>query len=283
MDEEKKGKFADVGPAVIRPLFYSKGPIPGCCDLSDDGVVMKTKRLLTLALILAPGAYPGYLRSDPIGKDSAPHEAAFPDKPSAHSNSSISSAMNWVQHYNERLASLKTDPSLYEARQWKSKGASSEPDLQRLEKALGFEVPMSLRAFYLSHGAFASEWFGDERETVDVFTPDEIAKKGIGLAKAINLHWGVRPEVQEHLDSSTIVRLNGMTAVWGVHHIDSNQCIYYYFNRQGEVGSLYLDQDDMEWTLQEMRRISNDKPTSLESLEQLLSTEMEAMLEVDDG
>ena len=190
--------------------------------------------------------------------------------------------MNWIQCFNERLADLKADQSIYEARQWKSKGTSSDSDLLRLEKALGFNMPTSLKAFYLSHGPFASEWFGDEPETVDVFTPDEIAKKGIGLAKAINMHWGVRPEIQEDLDASTIARLNRMTAVWGIHHIDSNQCIYYYFNRKGDIGSLYLDQDDMEWTLQEMLRISNDEPSSLESLEQLLTTEMEAMLKLDE-
>ncbi|MDH4474920.1 MAG: SMI1/KNR4 family protein [Verrucomicrobiaceae bacterium] len=242
---------------------------------------MTTQKLLTFALMLAGGVSSVDLRVNPVGKVSSPQVAALPDNPSAHSTLTTSSVMNWVRHFNERLADLKVDQSLYEARQWKSKGTSSEVDLLRLEKALGFNVPTSLRAFYLSHGAFASEWFGDERETVDVFTPDEIGEMGVGLAKAINLHWGVRPEIQEDLDSGTIERLNGMTTVFGIRHIDSNQCVYYYFNRKGDIGSLYLDQDDMEWTLQEMVRISHDAPSSLELLEQLLSSETEAMLEVE--
>jgi len=244
---------------------------------------MTTQRLLTFALMLAGGVSTVDLRANPVGKVSLPQVAALPDNPSVHSTSSKSSVMNWVQHFNERLADLKVDQSFYEAHQWKSNGTSSEADLLRLEKALGFNVPASLRVFYLSHGAFASEWFGDERETVDVFTPDEIAEMGVGLAKAINLHWGGRPEIQEDLDSGTIERLNGMTTVFGIRHIDSNQCIYYYFNRKGDIGSLYLDQDDMEWTLQEMVRISRDAPSSLESSEQLLSSETEAMLEVEEG
>lgn len=192
------------------------------------------------------------------------------------------SATHWLTDYNQRLDRLPIDQTTKDARRWKSKGKSSEADLAALEKALGFSVPASLRDFYLNHGAFASESFADEWQTVDVFKPDQTTQKGIGLARAIDIHWGGRPEIAAHLSAKAIARINSTTAVWGIRHINDNECVYYYFDHTGGIGFLYLDQDDMTSALECLADISKGTPTGRQPLERLLSDEAEAMLEVEE-
>ncbi len=47
-----------------------------------------------------------------------------------------------------------------------------------------------------------------------------------------------------------------------MRYINDNRCVYYYFHRDGGIGDLYLDQDDLEWTLEELQAIARDQATT---------------------
>ncbi len=187
--------------------------------------------------------------------------------------------MNYLEDFNQRLAQVSMEwEEDREAKRLASKGKAEDSEITKLEAALGYPMPDTLRDWYQNHGPFESEGFQQGVNTVCLMTPAEMLHRGIGLVHSIESYWGGRPEIASTLSPESIDILNRNTVVWGMRYINDNRCVYYYFHRDGGIGDLYLDQDDLEWTLEEMQAIARNQATTRKRLDTLLEEERIAML-----
>ncbi|MBX3698307.1 MAG: SMI1/KNR4 family protein [Dokdonella sp.] len=195
--------------------------------------------------------------------------------------SSRRKSMSFVERFNESLdAAPFVDEDLRDWYRIESKGPSPLSDVGALEARLGFAVPGDLRTFLLEQGGFETRGFIDAWNSFKVFSAREISSHGGGLIESIEDQWGGRPEFAENLSADTIAAVNRDVVLWGIRCIDDNTYVYYYFDRAGHIGDLYLDQDDMKGTLIELKRIASGQPGSTKSLDQLLTDELKAGLEI---
>lgn len=185
---------------------------------------------------------------------------------------------DWVNDFNARLEALP--PETEEEKEWHRlewRGAADDAALRALESALGFALPPALHDLHLTHGPFQSEHFADAWETVLLRNCDEMAEAR-GLPAFIDFQWGGRPELAEGLTAAERAHLNAATVVFGLRHINDNEHEYFFFHSDGRIGTVMLDQDSMDWALEQLHGIAKGEFAD-ETLAALFSRQFDAMIE----
>lgn len=186
---------------------------------------------------------------------------------------------DWVAEFNQRLAGLPEefeDEREWHRLEWRER--ATEAQLRALESRSGFPVPAALRDLLLQAGPLQSVAFADSWETIQLAAADELLSMSNGLPAFIDAYWGGRPELEKGLSTDEIARLNSSTVVFGLRYLNDNEHEYFFYDRSGRFGTLFLDQDDLTPALEELRRMGRGE-FDPETLPALLERQMSLMIE----
>jgi hypothetical protein len=154
---------------------------------------------------------------------------------------------------------------------------SAGHDILALEEKAGVPVPAELARLYRETGAFRDKFFGDDWQTIYLFSPAELAGQPLGLASFIDFVWGGRPELVQWLSSEQRHRLDTSYAVFGYRYENDNVHDYLYFDAGGGFGHFHFNQDSSSRMGEALRALAQNGGGGM-SLELLLTKQFEIIL-----
>ncbi len=117
----------------------------------------------------------------------------------------------------------------------------SEQQLVMHETSNGFRLPDQLRDFALNYGVFGIGTFETKLAILEHWDEEQIAKPG--LVNFIDYCWGGRPEFEEFYKPQHIEHIDQNFFAFGVRYIDDNCHEYLFFDKEGNFGTIFMDQD----------------------------------------
>ncbi|OPZ90690.1 MAG: hypothetical protein BWY75_00628 [bacterium ADurb.Bin425] len=117
----------------------------------------------------------------------------------------------------------------------------SEQQLVMHETRNGCRLPDQLRDFALNYGVFGIGTFESKLAILEHWDEEQIAKPG--LVNFIDYCWGGRPEFEEFYKPQHIEHIDQNFFAFGVRYIDDNCHEYLFFDKEGNFGTIFMDQD----------------------------------------
>lgn len=175
---------------------------------------------------------------------SAEFEAHFADDPEAKlklapPDETVEEAIARYRSALEYYAQIQPDYAEYFGIQ-ESKPLS-EQQLAMHETAHNVGLPLELRDFAFANGVFAIGTFETKLAVLEHWDEEQIAKPG--LVNFIDYCWGGRPEFEEFYKPQHIEHIDQYFFAFGVRYIDDNCHEYLFFDKEGNFGAIYMDQD----------------------------------------
>lgn len=149
--------------------------------------------------------------------------------------------------------------------------------IKKFEADCDCQIPPALKSLYLQTGTFSvknrQNWgsFHLYSEKSSDYSMPNIG----GMVKMIDSLWGGRPEFGEAFSPEEIKHLNENYFVFGDYFNDDNAYYHFYFDRQGNFGSVFYDQDDFDSAYKDFFKPLLTKSLAGQTLDDLLSEKVD--------
>lgn len=254
------------------------------CEFADDPAPYKTQLHVVLLkmfrqdshdlanneklqAIIKTDEFQEFMAEDPQSKLTKPPE-----------NETVKEAFARYQNALEFAAQINEDLA-----EWFAVEEDSSPfpmnKLEEFEKENGMPYPPALKKFAAEYGPFSA---GSEHSVSIMHYWDKEKNPSSGLVKYIDGAWGGRPEFEEFCKAEHIEYLNKNYVVFGMRYIDDNCHEYAYFDREGNFGTIFFDQDGFEYFQRELNPMLKKSTASLtfdQVVSRLITGQIEGLIE----